>query len=85
MFRLMNQARTASTRNGTIGRPGTSDNRPSMAARMDRARGYDVSWRPSSSPKLFREAARVTSKPAAMEVTSAGICDTRPSPMDSSV
>ena len=43
------------------------------------------SCRPSSLPRSFLADARVTRMPAAVEMISAGTCDTRPSPIDSSV
>ncbi|MNT48536.1 hypothetical protein D3C72_1853200 [compost metagenome] len=44
-------------------------------------KSWPVSWLPTSSSVVTRE----TITPAAVEITSAGICATRPSPMASSV
>ncbi len=47
---------------------------------MRTTRWLESNWRMKSSPKPAFEPERVTRIPAAAEISSAGICETRPSP-----
>jgi hypothetical protein len=58
---------------------------PMMAAVMYSTCGLANSWPISCEPMSCSLATRDTTIPAAIEITSDGICATRPSPMASSV
>ena len=82
----MNPAKEASTKNGMPGRPGTIAKSVSTPQAMKNTRGLRKSWDTRSEPRLSpSEAARVTIMPVAVEMSSAAICPTRPSPTVSSV
>ena len=82
---------TESTRKGAIGKPGISPKPISSTADRIRGCGLLVSCSPISCPTEIdlptrrSSATRVTSTPAAMQISSDGICDTIASPMDSTV
>ena len=75
-----------SSRNGSFGRPGTSPNAPSTPAPMNSGRGLREHLRGDvgAEVRVASVAARVTMMPVAVEISSAGICAARPSPIDSS-
>ena len=64
----------------SLGKPGTSTSTQSMMPVIITVRLLLSSWRMKSSPSPFSEPERVTRIPAAAEMSSAGICATRPSP-----
>ena len=74
-----------SVRNGIVGRPGSAAKPSRMAATVPMTRGFSSSCDVTSLPRSVPDAARVTMMPAAVEISSAGICETRPSPMVSVV
>ncbi len=83
-----NPSTTPSVTNGTPGNPGTTASSSSSPAAIAIAFGCAITCRPMSRPRWppsSSEATRVTMMPADVEMTSAGICDTRPSPMVSTV
>ena len=64
--------------------PGTSASSTIRPAETSRALGWPRICAPMSAPRLppsSSEATRVTMMPAAVEMMSAGICATSPSPM----
>ena len=71
----------ASTKNGSFGRPGSSPSTKSIPAAISVARGRELTWPSRSLPSEFSLVFFVTSTAAAVEMNSAGICDTRPSPI----
>ena len=66
--------------------PARAPKAPSTPAAMNSGRGLRSSWPATSSPRFasVSVAARVTMMPVAVEISSAGICAARPSPIDSS-
>ena len=84
--RRSRRAIAAMNRNGSFGRPGiereAAERRRGHASARLRVRGS--AWRRRCRGRC-RDAARVTMMPAAVEISSAGICATRPSPIVSSV
>jgi hypothetical protein len=76
----VSQRMPPSTRKGRVGRPGTSANDPRMAAATRIACGRAVSWPSRSRDSSDSPAARVTTRPAAVDTSSAGTWVTRPSP-----
>ena len=74
--------------NGIPGRPGTIASNTSNPAAIAIAFGCAITCMPMSRPRWppsSSEATRVTMMPADVEITSAGICDTSPSPIVSTV
>ena len=64
-----------------MGSPVPSPSRPSWPGRRYRmARCWRANWATTSLAEVVAPAARVTMRPEAIEMSSAGICDTRPSP-----
>ena len=74
-------APSASAANGTIGMPGISASTPAAAETMPRAIGFIASWATRALSALPSTPAFDTRKPAAIEITRAGIWLTRPPPM----
>lgn len=75
-------------KNGTTGSPGMAPRPTSSAAVIARALGCAMSCPKMSPPRCMSsssEDTRVTMIPAVVAMSSAGICETRPSPMVSSV
>ena len=72
-------------RNMKIGGSPKKPNSTSSTAAISSARGSCTSWRERSWPNEPSEAARVTMMPVAVEISSAGIWVTMPSPIVSSV
>jgi hypothetical protein len=72
------------TRNGILGRPGTSANAMTTAPATSGALRCSRIWPAMSFPRSTSEAERVTRMPVPTEISSAGICAHRPSPTDSS-
>jgi hypothetical protein len=68
-------------RKATVGMPGTMAKSSSTPDTSFRARGWLVSWPMNSSPMRASAAARLTMRPAEVEVISDGMVETRPSPM----
>ena len=72
---------------GSLGSPGTSDISSSSPPTMPSTRGLPNNWLVTSMPRLrsVSDAARVTIMPVAVEMSSAGIWEVKPSPTVSSV
>ena len=78
----------ARVKNGTVGNPGTIASSASSPAAMASAFGCAMICNPMSRPRWppsSSDATRVTMMPADVEMMSAGICATSPSPMVSTV
>jgi len=78
----------ARMKKGMRGSPGTRPSATRMPDEMANALGWAMSWPPISCARLLlssSEATRVVTMPAVTEMSSAGIWDTRPSPMVSRV
>ena len=71
--------------NAKCGIPGIMPMPPMMAAVIDSTCGLAKSWFTSCVPVSCPLPTRDTTTPAAVEMISAGICATRPSPIASSV
>ena len=69
------------TAKGRIGMPGTRAITPAAADTMPRATGFMASWATRALSAAPSTPDLETSRPAAMEMTSAGTWLTRPSPM----
>ncbi len=67
-------------RNGSAGSPGISASRPAAAAASASGLGEPPSWRTRAASAGPSTPPLVTTMPAAVETSRAGICDTRPSP-----
>ena len=75
-------ARTdASTKKGSLGMPGNMPIANMAPAAIKVAFGRPVICPIKTGPRLEELVSFVTSTPAAVEMNSAGICDTRPSPI----
>jgi hypothetical protein len=72
-------------RKGSFGSPGTRPMTAITPAASIAALGWDMISPDRSLPRFSSEAVRVTIRPAAVEISSAGICDTSPSPTVSRV
>ena len=66
--------------NGSIGRPGSSASTAATPAAIASGFGLLPSWRIRATSAVPSMPPLVTTMPAAVETSSAGICDTRPSP-----
>ena len=66
--------------NGSVGRPGSRASTVAAPAAMASGFGLLPSWRISATSAVPSMPPLVTTMPAAVETSSAGICDTRPSP-----
>ena len=75
-------ARPDSTRNGSIGRPGIIPSTAAAPAAMASGLGLPPSWRISTMSAAPSMPPLVTTMPAAVDTSSAGICETSPSPTD---
>ena len=73
-------ARPASARNGSAGSPGSSASTVAAPAAIASGFGLPPSWRISAASALPSMPPLVTTMPAAVETSSAGICVTSPSP-----
>ena len=73
------------TKNGSLGRPGTSPKTQTITPAMSGALRWSSIWLVTVVPRSScAPAERVTRMPVATEISSAGICAHRPSPTDSS-
>jgi len=75
----------AMPQNGRSGSPGITPRTAMKPDVTNRASGLPRSWLCVSAERLPSPEARLTMRPAAVEMRSAGIWLTRPSPMESSV
>ena len=73
-------ARPARPRKGSAGRPGISASTAAAPAASASGLGLPPSWRISAASAGPSTPPLVTTMPAAVETSSAGICETRPSP-----
>jgi len=68
-------------RRGRCGSPGTTPRTPRIPPDVASAFGFRMTWSAMSFPMSVEEPVRVTTMPAAVEMSSAGICATSPSPI----
>jgi len=73
-------ASVPTNRNGALGIPGISPSTMKTPAAVAIAFGWASIWLTILRPMFVSDAARVTIRPVAVEIRSAGICVTRPSP-----
>ena len=76
----------ASKAKGSFGKPGSTAIMPTAPDAIISVRRLRMSCDHTSAPMppSSSDAARVTTRPDAIEMSRAGICETRPSPTDSS-
>ena len=88
-FRRMRQPMAPSpppkARKGMVGKPGNNESATSTPLASSSGSDLPNTWVWNCAPSLESELARVTIKPPEIEIISAGITVTRPSPMVSTV
>ena len=73
-------ASPANARNGSAGKPGMSASTAAAPPAMAKGFGLPPSWRISVTSAVPSMPPLVTTMPAAVDTSSAGICETSPSP-----